>query len=101
MDKLCNLIIENNYEHDITYYIKQSNLDLISYNHNDNFETIDYIYNSIQDYFTNYKYDIIINYNKPLLTFIYKNYKCDISTIKWYDNSLYWILNIKILFVFS
>jgi hypothetical protein len=95
MDKLCNLIVENNYDYDIIYYIKQSNIDLISYDYTDNFEIVEYVCNTINDYFNNYKYDILIDYNKPLITFIYNNYKCDITIKKWYDNSLYWVLNIS------
>jgi hypothetical protein len=101
MDKLCRLISENNYKNDITYYIKQSNIDLISYDNTDNFEIVDYVCNSIHDYFNEYKYDIILDYNKPLITFIYKNYKCDITIRKLYDNSLYWVLSISNIDIIS
>ena len=84
--------IKNNY--DITYYIKQSQQDLISYNYNDNFDIVEYVCDSIHEYFNNYNYDIIIDYNEPLITFIYKNKKCDISTKLWFDGSLYWNLTI-------
>jgi hypothetical protein len=48
MDKLCRLISENNYKNDITYYIKQSNIDLISYDNTDNFEIV------VQKFYVNY-----------------------------------------------
>jgi hypothetical protein len=95
MDKLCKIILDNEYNYNIKYYIKQSNIDLISYDYSNNFEIVDYVCNSIHDYFSNYKYDIIIDYNEPIITFIYKKYKCDITIINWYDNSLYWVLNIS------
>jgi hypothetical protein len=95
MNNLCNFIINSiQYEYDITYYIKQSQQDLISYNYNDNFETVEYICDSIHDYFNSYNYDIIIDYNEPLITFIYNNHKCEITIKKFFDDSLYWILSI-------
>jgi hypothetical protein len=95
MDKVCNFIINTiHYEYDITYYIKQSQQDLISYDYTDNFQTVEYIYDSIHDYFNKYNYDISINYNVPIVTFTYKNHKCDIYIKEWFDNSLYWVLDI-------
>lgn len=94
MNNICYYItdtIKNNYEN-ISYYIKQSQQDLISYNYTDNFEIVEYICDSIHEYFYKYNYDIIIDYNKPLITFIYNNYKCDITNKIWFDDSLYWVL---------
>ena len=73
MDKLCDFII-NNIQYNITYYIKQSQQDLISYNYYDNFETVEYVCDTIHNYFNKYNYDIIIDYNKPLITFIYNTH---------------------------
>ncbi len=96
MDKVCNFIVNTiHYNYDITYYIKQSNQDLISYDYTDNFEIVEYICDSIHDYFNDYNYEVSINYNEGIVTFIYKTHKCNISIKKWYDNSLYWILDIS------
>lgn len=99
MNKLCDYIIYsiNNSENNITYYIKQSQLDLISYDPSNNFEIVDYVCDSIHDFFNIYTYDIIIDYNQPLITFIHENYKCDINSRYLFDGSLYWILTISIL----
>lgn len=97
MNKICEFIIDsitNDYD-EITYYIKQSQQDLISYNYYDTLETIDYICDSIHEYFNKYNYEIIINYNELLITFIYKNYKYDISSKILFDECLYWILTIS------
>ena len=94
MDKLCDFIIDN-IQYNITYYIKQSQQDLISYNPDDNFETVEYICDTIHNYFNKYNYYIIIDYNKPLITFIYNTHKCDITSNNLFDGSLYWILTIS------
>jgi len=96
MDKICNYIIDGfEYENDITYYIKLSNQDLISHDYNDNFNVVEYVCDTINDYFINYKYDIIIDYSKPLITFIYNNHKCDITNKLWFDGNIYWVLIIS------
>lgn len=98
MNILCNYIIQSiQYEYNITYYIKQSQQDLISYDSTDNFEIVEYICDSIHDYFNTYNYEIIIDYKEPLISFIYKNHKCDIAIKKWYDNSLYWVLSMSVI----
>jgi hypothetical protein len=98
MNSLCNFIINTTqYEYDITYYIKQSKLDLISYNYTDNFEVVEYVCDSIHDYFNNYNYDVIIDYKEPLITFIYKNHKCNITIKNLFDDSLYWVLDITFM----
>ena len=60
-----------------------------------NFETVEYICDTIHNYFNKYNYDIIIDYNKPLITFIYNTHKCDITINNLFDGSLYWILTIS------
>ena len=98
MNILCDYIINSiQYDYDITYYIKQSKQDRISYDSTDNFEIVEYVCDSIHDYFNEYNYNIIIDYNEPLITFIYKNHKCDITIKNWYDNSLYWVLSMSII----
>ena len=98
MDKLLNLISEYklcNYNYDIIYYVKQSNIDLISYNDTDNYETLQYIYDSLIEYLGNTYYDvIIINYNNNSILLIYENKKYVISYIKLFNNYKYWILSI-------
>ena len=87
----------NEIDNNITYYIKQTKQDLISYNTSDNFEIVEYVCDSIHDYFNNYKYEIIIDYKEPLITFIYKNHKFNITIKNLFNNSLYWILDISLL----
>ena len=98
MNKICEFIINNyEYNYNISYYIKQSQQDLISYDPTDNFDIVNYICDSIHDYFNTYKYDIFIDYKEPAITVIYKNHKCIITIKTWYDNTLYWILSMSII----
>ena len=90
MEKICDFIKNNNsLEYDITYYIKHMNEEYIIYNYNDNIEIIDYIYDNIHNYFNEFNYDIIMNYDKPSILFIYNNRKYEIIYI-----TDYWIVNI-------
>jgi hypothetical protein len=95
MDKLLNLITEYNYNYDIIYYIKQSTKDQICYNDSDNYDTLQYIYESLIEYLDNTYYDIIIiDYNNNSILFIFEDKKYVISYIKFYYKCIYWTLSI-------
>jgi hypothetical protein len=94
MNKLCNFIDNNiNLDYDISYYIKQSNEDLIGFNIYDNYDTVDYVINKLNSYFYKKDYDIIFFYHNKKIMFFYNNSKCIITS-----NNMYWILEIKNIF---
>lgn len=102
MDRLFYLIKENIlYNYNITYYIKQSDKDIICYNYTDIYDILQYIYDSIIEYLDN-NYDlIIIDYNNCSILFIYENKKYVISYINLYDNCKYWSLSIYNQLIFN
>lgn len=96
MNFICRFIDNNiNLEYDISYYVKQSNEDLISYNYLDNFDKINYVKDYLYNYFYYKNNNILFEYHDDNIIFIYNNHKCIIKSKIWPDNSLYWILEIK------
>ena len=98
MDKLLNLISEYklcNYNYDIIYYVKESDKDQICYNYTDNYEILQYIYDSLTEYLNNTNYDvIIIDYNNNSILLIFENKKYVITYINLFTNYKYWTLSI-------
>ena len=98
MNKLCEIIKNNiNLDYNISYYIKQSDEDIISYNCNDPYDTIDYISTKLNELLINYNKDIIIDYNNYKITLLYYNRRCTIINQELYNNCQYWILYIDLI----
>lgn len=98
MNKLCEIIKNNiNLDYDISFYIKQSGEDIISYNYNDPYDTIDYISTKLNELLINYNKDIIIDYNNYKITLLYYNRRCTIINQELYNNCQYWILYIDLI----
>lgn len=98
MNKLCDILNDNiNLDYDISFYIKQSGEDIISYNYNDPYETIDYIINKLNEKIFKYNYDMIIDYDNFKITFLYNDRKCTIIKQLWCYEYLYWILYIDLI----
>ncbi len=98
MNELCEILIDNiNLNYDISFYIKQSGEDIISYNCEDPYDTIDYIYNQLNEKIFEYNYDIIIDYYNYKITFLYNDRKCTITKKTLNNNCLYWILYIDLI----
>lgn len=98
MNKLCDILNDNiNLDYDISFYIKQTGEDIISYNYDDPYETIDYICHILYEKLFDYNYDMIVDYENFKITFIYNNRKCTIIKQLWAQNYLYWILYIDLI----
>jgi len=71
MNKLCEILNENiNLNYDISFYVKQTGEDIISYNYDDPYETIEYICDKLFDKISDYNYDMIIDYDNYKITFL-------------------------------
>ena len=98
MNKLCQILNDNiNLDYDISFYIKQSDEDIISYNYNDPYETVDYIFDKLNELLFKYNYDMIIDYYNYKITFLYNDRRCTITNNFLNNNYLYWILNIDLI----
>ena len=98
MNELCEILNNNiNLHYDICFYIKQSGEDIISYNCEDPYDTIDYIYNKLNEKIFKYNYDIIIDYYNYKIIFLYNDRKCTITKKTLNNNCLYWILYIDLI----
>ena len=98
MNKLCQILNDNiNLDYNISFYIKQSEEDFISYNYNDTYDTIDYISTKLNELLINYNKDIIIDYNNYKITLLYYNRRCTIINQELYNNCQYWILYIDLI----
>ena len=98
MNKLCQILNDNiNLNYDITFYIKQSGEDNISYNCDDPYDTIDYINNNLNEKLFKYNYDTIIDYYNYKITFLYNDRRCTITNKFLNNNCSYWILYIDLI----
>ena len=98
MNELCQILNDNiNLNYDISFYVKQSDEDIISYNCDDPYDTIEYICNNLNEKLFKYNYDMIIDYNNYKITFLYNDRKCTITNKSLNNNYLYWILYIDLL----
>lgn len=98
MNKICEYLIYTNHmdviknNNNITYYVRLSPEDLISCDPTNNIDIINYISEILHKYFYKYQYEIIFDYEIPMITFKYYIYKFKIKFNKRYDGKLYWIL---------
>ena len=98
MNKICEyLIYKNDFniineKNNITYYVRLSPEDLISCDHTNNIDIINYISEILHKYFHRYEYEIFFDYELPMITFKYFTYIFKIKFKKRYDGTLYWIL---------
>ena len=98
MNKICEyLIYKNDFniineKTSITYYVRLSPEDLISCDTTDNNDIVNYISEILHKYFHTYNYEIILNYDIPIITFKYYTYSFKIKFNKRHDGTLYWIL---------
>ena len=98
MNKLCQILNDNiNLDYNISFYIKQSEEDFISYNYNDPYETIEYICDKLTELLINYNQDIIIDYNNNKIMLLYNYRQCTIIKEELFNNCLYWILYIDLI----
>ena len=97
MNKLCEILKDNiNLDYNISFYIKQTDEDIISFNSDDPYDTIDYICNNLKSLLLNYYQDIIIYYNNNSnIIILYNKRQCTIT--KQNLNSIYWILYIDLI----
>jgi hypothetical protein len=103
MDRLCEIILKSNNEefeknhqneiNIIKYFIKQSKVDMISFDNNDKFETTDYIADVLHQYFKSF--DIVKFYDDKATTILIYNMNNYVITSEYFNNELYWILTIK------
>ena len=96
MNKLCEILKDNiNLDYNISFYIKQTDEDIISFNCDDPSEVIDYISNILPKLLLNNYQDIIIINNNFNIIILYNKRKCIIT--KKNLNSIYWILYIDLI----
>jgi hypothetical protein len=103
MDKLCEIILksdneefEKNYQNEINiikYFIKQSKVDIISFDNTDRIETANYITDVLHQYFK--IFDIVKYYDDKATTILIYNQHNYIITSEYFNNELHWILTIK------
>lgn len=103
MDRLCEIILksdnqefEKNYQNEINiikYFIKQSKVDIISFDNTDRIETANYIGDVLHQYFKSF--DIVKYYDNNATTILIYNQHNYIITSEYFNNELYWILTIK------
>ena len=99
MNKLCEILKDNiNLDYNISYYIKQSDEDIISFNCDDPYDTIDYICENLKNILLNYYQDIIIYYNNNSnIIILYNKRQCTITKQFLNNNCIYWILYIDLI----
>jgi hypothetical protein len=109
MNKLCQIINDNiNLDYDISFYIKQTPEDMISYDYYNLDDTINYICDNLYDNIIGINSDMIIynnndnnnndnNNDNIKIVFLYNDRKCTITKKYWTDEYLYWILYIDLI----
>ena len=113
MNKLCQILNDNiNLDYDISFYIKQTPEDMISYDYYNLNDTINYICDNLYDNIIGINYDMIIDNNNNnnnnndndninndniKIVFLYNDRKCTITKKYWIDDYLYWILYIDLI----
>lgn len=98
MEKICEYLIYSNNtkilndKNNITYYIRLSPADLISCDISNNVDIINYMSEILHKYFYNYDYEILFDYQIPMITFKFHLITFMIKFKKRFDGRLYWIL---------
>jgi hypothetical protein len=103
MDRLCEIILnsdneefERNHQKEINiikYFIKQSKVDIISFDNTDRIETANYIADMLHQYFKSF--DIVKFYDDKTTTILIYNQHNYMITSEYFNNELCWILTIK------
>ena len=98
MNKLCEILKDNiNLDYNISFYIKQTDEDIISFNSDDPYDTIEYICNKLTELLINNNQDIIIDYENNKIMLLYNYRRCTIIKHELFNNCLYWILYIDLI----